>query len=325
MNSRRDFIMAIGSGSLAAALGSRASAQARVARIGYLASLAPTATPDLLHAFRDGLRERGYVEGENLKIEYRWAEQPDASLAAELVALNVQTILAWATPAVTAARRATSRLPIVMVGIADPVGAGFVNSLSRPGGNVTGTTNLARDLGGKLLELLREIAPGTNPVFVLRNPRNPAAPLQLREVEVAARALGLQLVLLDVTVADELNDAFARMARENAKGVVTLADPLLISQRERIAELARKTRLPMVFSRRENVEAGGLISYGPSLRAQFRDSAAFVDKILKGADPADLPVEQPTRLELILNLKTAKAIGLDVSPSLLVRANEVIE
>jgi putative ABC transport system substrate-binding protein len=325
MNSRRDFLVVVGSGALAVALGSPVSAQARMARIGYLASLSPTAAPDLLHAFRDGLIERGYIEGQNLKIEYRWAEQPDTSLAAELIALNVEVIVAWATPAVTAARRASSTLPIVMVGIADPIGAGFVNSLSRPGGNITGTTNLARDLGGKLLELLREIAPGINPVFVLRNPRNPAAALQLREVEVAARALGLQLVLLEVTVADELNDAFARMSHENAKGVITLADPLLISQRARIAELAQKARLPMVFSRRENVEAGGLISYGPNLRAQFRETAAFVDTILKGANPADLPVEQPTRLELILNLKTAKMMGLEVQPSLLVRADEVIE
>ena len=167
--------------------------------------------------------------------------------------------------------------------------------------------------------------PRVNPVFVLRNPRNPASPLQLREVEVAARSLGLGLTLIDVTSPGEVDAAFGRMIGENAKGVISLADPLLISQSVQLAALAQNARLPLIFSRRENVEAGGLISYGPSLRGQFRDTAMYVDKILKGADPANLPVEQPTRLELVLNLKTAKALGITVPPTLLARADEVIE
>jgi putative ABC transport system substrate-binding protein len=175
------------------------------------------------------------------------------------------------------------------------------------------------------LELLREVVPGVNPVFVLRDPKNPASNLQLREVEASIRKLGLQLTLVDAADLDELEKAFVRMARENAKGVITLANPLLISQRALIANLARSNRLPMIFSRRENVEAGGLISYGPSLRSQFHETAIYVDRILKGAKPADLPVQQPVKFELVINLKTAKALGITVSPQMLARADEVIE
>ena len=322
---RREFITLLGGTAAAWPLAARAQQPERMRRIGYLASLSPAMVPELMSAFREGLRERGYIEGQNLRFEYRWATELNETLAAELIVLNVDVIVAWATPAVTAARRATSKIPIVMVGIADPIGAGFVANLSRPGGNITGTTNLARDLGGKLLELLLEIAPRINPVFVLRNPDNPASPLQLREVEVAARSLDLRVTLVEATSPREVDAAFARMIGENAKGVIALADPLLISQRAQLADLAQKARLPVIFSRRENVEAGGLISYGPSLRGQFRDTAMYVDKILKGADPANLPVEQPTRLELVVNLKTAKSLGLDVPPTLLARADEVIE
>jgi putative ABC transport system substrate-binding protein len=322
---RREFITLLGGAAVAWPLAARAQQSERVRRIGYLANLSPASVPELMSALREGLRERGYVQGQNLTFEYRWAAEMNETLAAELVALNVDVIIAWATPAVTAARRATSKIPIVMVGIADPIGAGLVANLSRPGGNVTGTTNLARDLGGKLLELLLEIVPRVNPVFVLRNPRNPASPLQLREVEGAARSLGLRITLIDVTSPGELDAAFGRMIGENAKGVIALADPLLISQSVQLAALAQNARLPLIFSRRENVEAGGLISYGPSLRGQFRDTAMYIDKIFKGADPANLPVEQPTRLELVVNLKTAMALNLTVPPTLLARADEVIE
>ena len=326
---RREFIAVLGGAAVSAPMlwwrSARAQQGERMRRIGYLANLSPEAVPELMLALREGLREHGYVEGQNLKFEYRWAADLNETLAAELVALNVDVIVAWATPVVTAARRATSKTPIVMVGIADPIGAGFIANLSRPGGNITGTTNLSRDLGGKLLELLLEIVPRVNPVFVLRNPRNPASPLQLREVEVAARGLYLPVTLIDVTSPGEVDAAFARMVGENAKGVIALADPLLISQRAQLADLAQNARLPLIFSRRENVEAGGLISYGPSLLGQFRDTAMYVDKIFKGADPANLPVEQPTRLELVVNLKTAKALGLAVPPSILLRADKVIE
>ena len=279
---RREFITLLGGAAAAAwPVAARAQQPGPMRRVGYLANLSPASVPELMSALREGLRERGYVEGQNLTFEYRWATELNETLAAELLALNVDVIVAWATPAATAARRATSKIPIVMVGIADPIGAGLVANLSRPGWNVTGTTNLARDLGGKLLELLLEIVPRVNPVFVLRNPRNPASPLQLREVEVAARSLGLGLTLIDVTSPVEVDAAFGRMIGENAKGVIALADPLLISQSLQLAALAQNARLPLIFSRRENVEAGGLISYGPSLRGQFRDTAVYVDKISK--------------------------------------------
>ena len=320
---RREFI-SLFSGA-AAAWPVMLQAQAPVARIGFLGNLAPDVIPTLLGAFREGLQERGYSEGRNFVIEYRWGAPPDQKLAAELVARDVNVIVSWGTPATAAARAATQKIPIVMVGVADPIGAGLVASLSRPGGNVTGTTNLSRDLGGKLLEVLLEIVPLINPVFVLRNPQNPASALQLREIEVAARTFGIGVELVEAANSDQLEPAFAQMVRANAKGVILLAEPLFIGNGPRIADLAQRARLPSVFSRRENVEAGGLLSYGPSLRGQFRDTAVYVDKILKGANPADLPVEQPARLEFILNLKTAKAIGLTVPPILLVRADEVIE
>jgi putative ABC transport system substrate-binding protein len=321
---RREFLSAIG-GALSWPLSARAQPAARIARVGYLANLAPTATPELLNAFRDGLRTRGYVEGQNLTIASRWASPLSDSIVAELVGLKPDVIVAWATPSVAAAKRATSTIPIVMVGIADPIAAGFVRSLSQPGGNITGTTNLSRDLGGKLLELLIEVIPALNAIVVLRNPRNPASTFQFREVEVAGRSLKRQVVAIDVATDTELDNAFARMKREGAKAAVALADPYLISRRERISDLARAAQLPMIFSRRENVAAGGLMSYGPSLREQFRDTAIYVDKILKGAKPAELPVEQPTKFELVINLRTAKALGLTIPPTLLARADEVIE
>ena len=321
---RRDVIKIIG-GLVVAMPHTVAARQPKIPLIGYLALVPPTAIPGALQSFHDELRHRGFVEGQNIRIEYRWAAEMNKSVAAELVALNPDVIVAFATPPASAAREATSKIPIVMVGIADPIGAGLIASLSRPGGNVTGTTALARDLGGKLLEILREVVPNINPVFLLLNPQNPASSLQLGDIEVAARSLGLQLVRVEARGPDEIDAAFARMTRESAKGVITIVEPLFIDQRARIADLAQKARLPTVFLRRENVQAGGLISYGPSLPGQFRDTAIFVDKILKGAKPSELPVEQPTRLELIINLKTAKAIGISIPPSVLARADEVIE
>jgi putative ABC transport system substrate-binding protein len=212
-----------------------------------------------------------------------------------------------------------------MVGIADPIASGFVASLSRPGGNITGTTNLSRDLGSKLMELLTEVVPGLNSIAVLRNPRNPAAPVQFAEIEAAARALRRPIVPIDISTDAQLDDAIARMKRDNTGAAVALADPYFISRAARIANLAKSARLPIIFSRRENVESGGLLSYGPSLREQFRDTAVYVDRILKGAAPADLPVEQPSKFELLINVKTAEALGLTLPPTLLARADEVIE
>ena len=322
---RRDFISTVGIAA-AAALASRVGfAERRNFRIGYLANLAPDATPQFLDAFRQELEARGYKEGQNLTIDYRWGAPPTAALAAELVGLGPDVIVGWATPAVTAAKGATSTIPIVMVGIADPVAAGFITNLSRPGGNITGTTNLARDLGGKTLELLIEIVPTLKSINVLRNPRNPASTFQFHDVADAARALDREIVVIDVSRDVELDEAFARMRREDAKAVVALADPYLIERSSRIADLAREARLLTIFSRRENVEAGGLLAYGPSLRAQFRATAIYVDKILKGATPADLPVEQPGTFELVINARTAKAIGVAIPPTLLARADEIIE
>jgi putative ABC transport system substrate-binding protein len=206
-----------------------------------------------------------------------------------------------------------------MVGVADPVAVGFIDGLARPGGNITGTTNLARDLGGKLLELLDELVPSLASVTVLKNPRNPASTFQFREIAAASQHLNRQVVSIDVSTGAELDK------RENAKAAVALADPFFFSSRARIADLARDARLPVIFSRRENVEAGGLLSYGPSLADQFRVTADYVDKIFRGAKPKELPVQQPTQFELVINLKTAKAIGLEIPPRLLTRADEVIE
>jgi putative ABC transport system substrate-binding protein len=291
--------------------------------------LGPATLPDEdLAAFKGGLRDHGFFEGQNISVEYRWAagifaRLPD--LAAELVNLKVALIVAHATPATLAAKQATKTIPIVMVGVGDPVATRIIGSLARPGGNVTGVTNLAIDLSGKLLELMLELNPSITRVAVLWNRDNPAAELISRENEAAARALGLQLQAYDIRATEDIERAFESMIREGAMGVVTLADPIFITLRQSIASLAIRNRIPTIFARRENVEAGGLISYGPSLRDQLYQTANYVDKILKGAKPADLPVEQPTKFELAINLKTAKALGLTVPLSLLTRADELIE
>ena len=326
MIARRWFLAAL-AGATAAPLGSVADAQTRVRRIVFLASSPAAEIPDLLGAFRDGLREHGYTEGHNIALDFPWPQglPEHAELSTGLARLNADLIVAWGTPAVTVARRATSTLPIVMIGAADPVGSGFVASLARPGGNVTGVSNLSRDLSGKLLELLVEAVPRADRIAVLRNPTNPASALQLRETESAGRSMGLALHLVEARIPADLEPAFAISAGARAKGVVALPDPMFLSQRKTIADLARKARLPTAFGRRENVDAGGLLSYGPSIRDQFRHAAEYVDRIFKGADPATLPVAQPTKFELLINITTAKAIDLEIPPTLLARADEVIE
>jgi putative ABC transport system substrate-binding protein len=282
----------------------------------------------MLSAFRDGLRERGYVEGQNLFIDVRWPQvsfEQNPDTAAELVRGKIDVIVAWTTPSVMAARRATSTIPIVMVGVGDPVGMGFAASLARPGGNITGVSNISSDLASKQVELLIDIVPGVNRVGVVANFKNPSVAPNWRETEKAIHALGLEYELVEAAVPDEFDRAFARLSADGAKGVVLLADPSLIEHRRRIAKLAQEARLPTVFQRSENVEAGGLLSYGPNLNGQIRDVASYVDKLLKGAKPADLPVELPTKFELVINLQTAKALGLTVPPTLITRADEVIE
>ena len=324
---RREFITLLG-GAAVWPLTARAQQPGRVYRIGILASTPMTTAADLVNAFRNGLRERGYVEGQNLAIDFRSPAvsfEQNAEVAGELVRSNVDVILAWTTPAVVAARRATATIPIVIVGVGDPVGSGLVTSLARPGGNVTGVSNLASDLSGKLVQLLLEIAPGIRRLGVVHNPDNPGGALLLRQTEEAVRALGLELQVVHARAPKEFEIAFAQLSASGTKGVVLLADPSLIQHAGKIAELAQQAQLPTAFQRRENVDAGGLLSYGPNLSDQFHQAAGHVDRILKGTKPADLPVEQPTRFELVINLKTAKALGLEVPPMLLARADEVIE
>lgn len=321
---RRDFLAAA-----ACALAvPRARAQARAYRIGYLSSSPLKANERALAAFREGLRELGYVEGKNLAIEYRWTEDDVAALpkaAQELIALKVDVILAWTTPVVIAARKATSTVPIVMVGIADPVGTGLVASLARPGGNVTGVSNISAELSRKLVELVAEVVPGIRGFAGVRNALNVSSTLQLKETEAAARRMGLRFDLIDIRAPGDLEPAFVAMSKANIGAAVFFADALWVSQRQRIADLAARHRLPTMFAREENVEAGGLMAYGSNLTAQFRHTAVFVDRILKGAKPAELPVEQPTTLDLAVNLRTAKALGLAIPQTVLLRATRVIE
>ena len=324
---RRDLLAGLSIVSFAAMAPTIARSQSKVARIGYLASVPPASTPDLLNAFSEGLRQKGHTEGVGFKIEYLAYEGNRATqnLSTELARLRIDLLLAWSTPAVKAAKGATNDIPIVMVGIADPIESGFVASLARPGGNITGSTNVSRELSGKLLELLVSLAPGIARFAALRNPGNPAGEIQWKETEEAARLMRMEAKLVDVYKREEFERAFTSAAEAQAGGAVLLADPLFFTRRVLIADLAIRHRLPMISARRENVEAGLLASYGPSLRDQFRQASHYVDLILKGAKPADLPVQQPTTFELALNRKAARALGLAIPPTLLARADEVIE
>jgi putative ABC transport system substrate-binding protein len=313
---------------LAAPLAAGVQTAGTIPRVGFLGPTTVGAASHLLEAFRDGLRELGYVEGRNVVIDYRWADgQFDRlpALAAELVALSVDVIVAPTPPAVRAAKNATTTIPIVMLNVADPMGTGLVADLSRPGGNVTGQTNDAPGLGEKLVGLAKEIAPGARSVAVLRNPANPAAALQLRELEPAIRAAQLDLHSFEARDPKQVESVLLTIGASRADVVIVRADPMFFGERKRLAGLAITHRLPTVFERREYSDAGGLLAFGPSLAGQFRQAATYVDRILKGAKPADLPIEQPTKFELVVNLKTAKALGLTIPPSLLLRADQVIE
>jgi putative ABC transport system substrate-binding protein len=281
-----------------------------------------------LEAFRQGLRELGYVEGQNIAIESRWTEGKDdrlPALAADLVRSKVDVIVAETGAATRAAQQATRTIPIVMSLVNDPVGSGLVGSLARPGGNVTGLTIMSPDLVGKQLELLKEVAPKVSRVALLRHPDNPASAAQLREAQAAAQALGVRLQTLEARSPQEIDGAFAAMTRERAGALLVIPDTLFWNQRRQIAELAVKRRLPSMRMGEAYAEAGGLMSYGPSYLDLERRAATFVDKILKGANPADLPVAQPTKFELVINLKTAKAIGLTIPQPLLQRADQIID
>jgi putative tryptophan/tyrosine transport system substrate-binding protein len=301
----------------------------KVYQIGRLSPGSPTEPDPHLEAFRQGLRELGYVEGQSLIIEYRYAEGGDdrlADLAAELVRLQVDVIVTWGSVAIRAAQHATRTIPIVMAGTNDPVAQGLVASLARPGGNTTGFSNLTMELPGKRLELLKEAVPHIARIAVLVNPDILLAKSLLNNLTVAARELRLHLQVVELRRAEELDAAFAAMPQEGADALIVGSDPVrMYSLRGRIADLAAKSRLPAMYDWREYVAAGGLMSYGPSLPDIHRRTATYVDKILKGAKPADLPVEQPVKFDLVINLKTAKALGLTIPPTLLFQADEVIK
>ena len=321
-------IVTLAFGVLAAPLAIEAQPPAKVHRIGWLGVGSPPVAGHLVEAFRQGLREVGYVEGKDIVIEYRWAEgrfERLPELAADLVRLKVDVVFAVNMPAVLAARDATKTIPLVTAAAVDPVESGLVASLARPGGNITGlTTNAGPEIVGKQLELLKEAVPKVSRVAVLWNPNNRAAGPSLREAEVAARSLKLQLQLLEVRSPDEFESAFSAMTRERAGALLVVTDGMFFFNRTRLADFATKSRLPAMLGYREYVEVGGLMGYAASLPDLWRRAATYVDKILKGAKPADLPMEQPTKFELIINLKTAKALGLTIPPSVLIRADHVI-
>ncbi len=311
-------------------LAGEAQHAATIPRIGLLfpTSLSDPRTPRFLEAFRQGLRELGYAEGQNIAIESRFAEgkwDQLPGLAAELVRLKVDVIVTFTTPATQAAKQATGTIPIVVAAVIDPVAAGLVASLAHPGGNITGLSQMVPELVGKQLELLKEVAPKISRVALLGNPANAGNAPQVRHAQNAARALGMRLQSLEAHSPSEIESAFVAMTTERAGAVIVLIDSTLIDHRTRIADLAARRRLPMVSGTIETAEAGGLMSYGPSVRDMFRRAAAHVDKILKGAKPADLPIEQPTKFDLVINLRTARALGLTIPQSVLLRADQVIQ
>jgi len=327
---RRAFITIIGGSILVEPLGADGQQAGKVPRVGYLnpGSASDPLRQRRLEAFRQGLRELGYVEGQNIAIESRWAEgkyDRYPELAADLVRLKVDVIVAQSGEATQATRQVTRTIPIVMSMVLDPVGSGIVASLGRPGGNVTGTSFMAPDLVGKQLELIKELVPKVSRVALLRHPTNPASATYTRGAEAAARILGVQLQALDARNPQEIDSAFAAMTRERAGALLIFPDSYFATQRRQIAELAAKTRLPAIHGGTlEYADVGGLMIYSPNLLELERRAAIYVHNIHKGANPADLPVEQPTKFELVINLKTAKALGLTIPQSLLVRADEII-
>ncbi len=313
---------------LAAPLPAAAQQPGKVYRIGMLETIAASRNSANLQAFRQELMALGYVEGQNLAIDYRSADgRPERfpELAAELVRLRVDLILTRGSPATIAAKKATGMIPIVMAASGDPVGVGLVLSLARPGGNVTGLSSVITELAGKRLELLREALPTLSRVALLYNPTNPVATNDWRQAEAAARALRVQPSSLQVRKDGDFGPAFEAARKQRADVMMVILDGLVQNHQREIVDLARRHRLPDIYASREFVEVGGLMSYGVSYPDLYRRAAIYVDKIFKGARPADLPVEQPTKFELVINLKTAKALGLAIPPSLLLRADKVIE
>ena len=315
---------------LLSAVPAGAAEPARLARIGILSPLTPTAlTSPPFEAFRTGLRDLGYVEGRNLSLIYRWAggsRERLGSLAADLVSLKVDVIFSGpGTPATIAAKKATATIPIVFVGVGDAVGTGIVESLAHPGGNATGLVNESRDVAGKQLELLKETIPRLSRVGVLWRPSNPSYKDLMKRFDDVVRATGVQVVLIAAESPEDFVSAFETLKKGRIHGLIVQADDLFIREGKRIVELAAAYRVPAIYRLGEHAVAGGLMAFGPSVPDMYRRTASYIDKILKGAKPGDLPIEQPTRFELVINLKTAKALGLTIPQSILIRADEVIQ
>ena len=324
---RRAFITLLGGAAAAWPLAARAQQAARRPTIGYMGANTPVVESQRTAAFVQRLRELGWIEGRTFAIEYRWAEGRNerfAEIAAEFVQLKVEVIVTAGTAAVVAAKQATSVIPIIFALGGDPVGTGLVASLARPGGNVTGLSQQSTDLAGKRVELLREVVPGLGRLATMANIGNPLAVLEMREVHAAARALGLEVATSEIRRAEDIAPAFDAL-KGRADALYVVADPLVTSNRIRINTLALGARLPTMHGQNDNVEAGGLMSYGANFPDLYRRAADYVDKILRGTKPADIPVEQPTKFDLAINLTTAKALGLKIPESFLLRADEVIE
>jgi len=312
---------------LATASPSGAQQPGKIPRIAMLMPVSPAAAAGNIEAFRQGLRDQGWVGGQNIAVETRYAERAEwlPDLAAELVQLKVDVIVTWGTPAARAAKKATSTIPIVMAAAIDPVETGLVASLARPGGNLTGLSSGGSELSGKALEVLRESVPKVARMAVVWNPDNPAEKVKVKETQAAAKALGVLLQSLEARAPNELESAFVAMKKERAGALLVQHELLFLTHSKLIVELAAKNRLPAMYERREYVDVGGLMSYGVSFLDNFRRAATYVDKILKGRKPADLPVEQPKKFEFIINLQAAKQIGLTIPPNVLVRADKVIK
>jgi putative tryptophan/tyrosine transport system substrate-binding protein len=324
---RRQFITLLGGAAAAWPLAARAQQVPKLPTIGFLGSATPSAQSQWVAALVQRLREVGWIEGRNIAIEYRWGEgraERFAEVAAEFVRLKVDVIVTSGTPPVLAAKQATGVIPIIFAAAGDPVGTGLVASLARPGGNVTGLSIQAPDLAGKRLELLREVVAGLRRVAVIGNVGNPLSVLEMHEVQAAAKTLGLETAVLEIRRAEDIAPAFEAL-KSGAQALYVVFDPLMTTNRIRINTLALGARLPTMHGLRDYVEAAGLMSYAANIPDLFRRAADYVDKILRGAKPADLPIEQPTKFELVVNLTTAKAIGLTIPPTLLARADEVIE
>ena len=323
---RRDFIIVIGRAAVAWPVG--VHAQHKIPRIGFMGNSTAALETNLVDAFREGLRELGYEEGRNIAIEYRWADgnyDRFPTLAEELIAARVDAIVTAGTPAALAVKRATTTVPLVMVAVGDPIGTGLVSSLARPGGNLTGLSSIAPDLEGKRLQLLREVLPALSHVAMFVNSLNPFHVSSMKQARAAAQAMGIKLQLHDIPKSEDLDDAFAAIRKERPDALLILADRVFLHNRQRMMDFTNEQRLPNVNAYKELVEVGGLMSYGPSYEDMHKRAAIYVDKILKGTKPADLPIEQPSKFTFIVNLKAAKALGVTVPSQLLGLADQLIE